>query len=287
MTLRFAFLVVVILASCQPSAWDPGQPEVLEVSAFSLSTSAAQGTAEHGVEEVWVYGESEKLGVYPLPAQVALPPNVSQTLLLWPGIKANGVSATRREYRLYQPVEVTLDGNPETLEVVDFASSYADNAVIQLAENFDNTNRFSNTTGGNAEVVRVTEGSQVFEGNGSGYIHLDAEHSQLVAATNEVNFVLPATAPLYLEFHYKCDVEFLVGLKVIGGASAGNHPLLGLNTTCEDDGTCVWKKMYLDLYPAVSSWPDALVYELLLTASVPTDGTEGNIWVDNFKFVHF
>ena len=151
---------------------------MIEVSEFSLSTSAAQGTAQHGVEEVWVYGESEKLGVYPLPAQVALPPNVSQTLLLWPGIKANGVSATRREYRLYQPVEVILDGNPETLEVVDFASSYADNAVIQLAENFDNTNRFSNTTGGNAEVVRITEGSQVFEGNGSGYIHLDAEHSQ-------------------------------------------------------------------------------------------------------------
>ena len=260
---------------------------MMEVSEFSLSTSAAQGTAQHGVEEVWVYGESEKLGVYPLPAQVALPPNVSQTLLLWPGIKANGVSATRREYRLYQPVEVILDGNPETLEVVDFASSYADNAVIQLAENFDNTNRFSNTTGGNAEVVRITEGSQVFEGNGSGYIHLDAEHSQLVAATNEVNFVLPAAAPLYLEFHYKCDVEFLVGLKVIGGVSAGNHPLLGLNSTCEDDGTCVWKKMYLDLYPAVSSWPDALAYELLLTAFVPTDGTEGNIWLDNFKFVHF
>ena len=274
------------LTTCQPEGWDPGQPEVLEVSAFELTTTAPQGSARHGVEEVWVYSESEKLGVYPLPAQVALAPGMAQTLILWPGIKANGVSATRREYRLYQPLTVQVDGDPSTLEEVTFQSAYSEDAVVRLAEDFDNTNRFSNTTGGNAELVRITN-DDVFEGNGSGYIRLDADQSQLVVATDEVEFELPARAPIYLEFHYKCDVDFLVGLKVLGGASAGNHPLLGLNPTCDDEGQCTWKKMYFDLYPAISSWPDAEAFELLITAVVPTNGTEGNIWVDNFKFVHF
>jgi hypothetical protein len=90
-----------------------------------------------------------------------------------------------------------------------------------------------------------------------------------------------------LEFHYKCDVPFVVGLEVIGGSQAGRLGILVLNPTCEADGTCVWNKMYLDLYPALSSMPDAGSFEIGLNANILADGSEGNIWLDNFKFVHF
>ena len=33
--------------------------------------------------------------------------------------------------------------------------------------------------------------------------------------------------------------------------------------------------------------PDAGSFEIGLNATIPADGTEGNIWLDNFKFVHF
>ena len=45
--------------------------------------------------------------------------------------------------------------------------------------------------------------------------------------------------------------------------------------------------MYLDLYPALSSMPDASSFEISLIANIQADGSEGNIWLDNFKFVHF
>ena len=76
-----------------------------------------------------------------------------------------------------------------------------------------------------------------------------------------------------------------MGLEVFGGGQAGRLPILVLNPTCDADG-CEWNKIYLDLYPALSSMPDGL-FEIGLNASIPADGTEGNIWIDNFKFVHF
>jgi len=139
----------------------------------------------------------------------------------------------------------------------------------------------------NAEVIRQTEPSQVFEGAASGYIKLDSTHTQLSAATNEQFFNLPSDREVYLEFNYKCDVGFLVGLDVLGGSQAGRLPILGLNPTCDEEGLCEWNKLYLDLYPALSTMQDAAAFEIALNASIPADGSEGHIWLDNFKFVHF
>ena len=116
---------------------------------------------------------------------------------------------------------------------------------------------------------------------------MDSAHTQLNAVTHEQFFDLPRDRPVYLEFHYKCDLSFMVGLQVFGGSQAGSLPILVLNPTCDSEGTCVWNKMYLDLYPALSSMPDASSFEISLIANIQADGSEGNIWLDNFKFVHF
>ena len=66
---------------------------------------------------------------------------------------------------------------------------------------------------------------------------MDSTHTQLSAATNEQFYDLPRDREVYLEFNYKCDVGFVVGLDVLGGSQAGRLPILGLNPTCEEDGT--------------------------------------------------
>ncbi|MDA0946254.1 MAG: hypothetical protein O2791_04325 [Bacteroidetes bacterium] len=278
-------------SGCHVESWDPGAPEVLAVGAYQLTTSPEQGTAEHRVEEVWVYSPTEVLGVYPLPATVTLPSGEATTLTLVPGIRANGIASTRRPYPFYTSGTVEIDGDPSTLETHEFLGSYVNtNATttrILLAEDFDGANRFQAMSGSNASVVRITEPGLVFEGAGSGHIHLDSAHNQLNAATNEQFYNLPKDRAVYLEFHYKADVPFSVGLEVIGGSQAGRLSILVLNPSCDETGLCSWRKIYLDLYPALSSMPDAVAFEIGLNAFVPADGTEGDIWLDNFKFVHF
>ena len=276
---------------CQPEVWDLGEPEVIRVSEFELNTTPSQGTSEHRVEEVWVYSATDVVGVYPLPATIALPQGEPATYTLVPGIRANGVSATRRTYPFYEVSTVDVDGNSETEESVAFAGGYVDTEALStkviLAEDFESANRFLESTSSNVEVIRITEPSEVFEGDACGYIRLDSAHTQLNAATHEQFYDLPKDRPVYLEFHYKCDVPFVVGLEVFGGSQAGRLPILVLNPTCDSNGTCVWNKMYLDLYPALSSMPDAGSFEIGLNANITADGSVGNIWVDNFKFVHF
>ena len=81
---RFAFCLLLgaLWSGCQPESWDLGAPEVLEISEYTLTTTPLQGTAQHGVEEVWVYSATDVLGVYPLPARVTLPAGEPQTLTL-------------------------------------------------------------------------------------------------------------------------------------------------------------------------------------------------------------
>lgn len=284
-------MLVVGTMGCQADRWDLGAPEVLRVSEYELATTPSQGTAAHRVEEVWIYSTTDVVGVYPLPATVALPAGEEATYTLVPGIRANGVSATRRTYPFYEVSTVTVDGDPTTEEVVDFAGGYVDTEVLTtkviLAEDFESANRFLESANSNVEVIRITEPSEVFEGEACGYIRMDSAHTQLNAVTHEQFFDLPRDRPVYLEFHYKCDISFMVGLQVFGGSQAGSLPILVLNPTCDSKGSCDWNKMYLDLYPALSSIPDANSFEISLFASIQADGSEGNIWLDNFKFVHF
>lgn len=282
---------VICATGCRSDSWDLGQPEVMRISEYELSTTPAQGSAMHKVEEVWVYNATDVLGVYPLPATVALPAGEAQTVTLVPGIRANGVAASRRVYPFYEVQKVSLDGDAMTEVDVDFGGGYVEgdglSTKVILAEDFESANRFLESSNSNAEVVRVTNPEEVFEGSASGYIRMDSDHTQLNAATHEQFFSLPDDRPVYLEFHYKCDIGFAVGLEVFGGSQAGRLPILVLNPTCDENGVCKWNKIYLDLYPALSSMPDAGSFEIGLNATIPADGTEGNIWLDNFKFVHF
>lgn len=281
----------MLWVACQSSVGDLGAPELIHVSEYELTVTPQQGTAQHRVEEVWVYSATDVLGVYPLPATVALPSGNPETLTLVPGIRANGIAATRRVYPFYEVNTVALDGDPATSIEHNFGGGYVDNesrqTVVLLAEDFESANRFVPGPSSNAEVIRITDEMEVFEGAGCGYIRLDSTQNQLSVSTNEQVYTPPRDRPVYLEFHYKCDVAFYVGLEVMGGSQAGRLPILGLNPTCDSEGNCVWNKIYLDLYPALSSMPDAQSFEIALNSTIPLDGSEGNIWVDNFKFVHF
>ena len=226
-------MAMLSLTGCRPDQWDLGAPEVLQISDYVLNTTPAEGTARHKVEEVWVYSETDVVGVYPLPATVTLPGGEPQTLTLVPGIRANGIAATRRTYPFYEANRVDLDGEPTTEIDHVFEGNYVNTQALQtkviLAEDFESANRFLESTNSNVEVQRIIDSENVFEGDGSGYIRLDSNHTQLNAATHEQFYDLPRDRPVYLEFHYKCDVGFVVGLEVFGGSQAGRLPILVLN----------------------------------------------------------
>jgi hypothetical protein len=282
--------LLVLAAGCGLVDDKPGVPHMIVVQSFNLSTTLDEGTDSHDIDEVWVYTETDVLGVFPLPAEIPVVYENEQEsigITLLAGIRANGIAATRKPYTFYETMVLDQQYDPGTTDTVVFNSTYIENANIILAEDFESANRFQTEIGSLAEIVRTTNEDWVFEGGASGLILLTDSLAYVNSTTQEQLFDLPDSGPIWLEFNYRCDNSFAVGLEVIGGGSSQRTPIIVLHPTDEE-----WKKMYLDLGPLVWSTPDAYGYEITLDAIIDTqaDGTlreSGYVVVDNFKIVHY
>jgi len=281
----FSFSLTAMLSGCGLWSDKPGDPFEVIVSSFDLETTQDQGTSSNNINEVWVYTETDVLGVFPLPASI---PFITDTnvgvseLIIQAGIRVNGISATRKPYPFYKAMELEVENIPGGTKTVEFHSNYIESAQIILAEDFESANRFEANNTSTAEVVRTVDPDLVFEGNASGLILLSPEQSQVTSTTQEQLYNLPQSGPIYLEFNYRCDNSFAVGLEAIGGGNPQRTPIIVLNPTGEQ-----WKKMYLDLGPMVFSTPSAFGYELTLDAILDLGEESGYVVVDNFKLVYY
>ena len=222
--------------------------------------------------------------VFPLPATIPFIPNGEEDidLRILPGIKANGISATRQPYPFYNDLELEMTYEAGRIDTISFETSYVSNAHVILAEDFESANRFEANSTSTADIVRTIDPDLVYEGSGSGYIQLQDSTSHVMSTTQEQLYNLPTTGTIWMEFDYSCDNSFAVGLEAIGGLNAQRTPIIVLNPT---DGE--WNKLYLDLGPMVWSTPDAYGYEITLDAVIDIDEPEGFVLVDNFKIVHY
>lgn len=262
-----------------------GPPHFLHVASISVVTEEQQGTDSHRIEEVWVYSETDVLGAFPLPADIPLSPDhLSQgsSLVLSAGIRANAISATRQPYPFYEAKTLLLDLESGGRDTVTLELGYTDQTVVILAEDFENANRFVESVTSTAEVQRTEDPAQVFEGIGSGAIRMHANAMVLIAATNEQQYDLYTTGPVWLELDYACSQPFAVGLAAFNELTSARTPILVLNTTEGD-----WNKIYLDLGPYIRSTPDADFYEITIDAFYDGSSDTTYVLLDNFKLLRY
>jgi len=280
----YYIIFLSLFAGC--GLWDdaPGIPHQIVIDEFKVETSTVQGTSSHGVSEVWVYTTTDVLGVFPLPATIPFIQNGDEDLdiKIAPGIKANGISATRKPYPFYNTLEVNLPFEAGKSDTLSFTTSYIDNAHIIVAEDFESANRFQASSTSTADVERTIDPDLVIEGEASGIIQLDTTQAHVTSTTQEQLYNLPTTGQIWMEFEFKSDNTFAVGLEAMGGVNPQRTPIIVLNPT---EGE--WKKLYLDLGPMVWSTPDAYGYEITLDAVLDVNETSGYVVVDNFKIVHY
>tara|TARA_B100000683_G_scaffold266975_1_gene299989 strand:+ start:43 stop:906 length:864 start_codon:yes stop_codon:yes gene_type:complete len=283
--LAFILIIAALLCGCERIGNSPEIPHVIEISEFSLSTSLDQGTSSHDIDEVWVHTTTDVLGAFPLPAKIPYIDEDGDGLVdleISAGIRANGISATREPYSFYESMEILVDFVPGDTSTFDYHTEYIEAANIILCEDFESANRFQANSTSTAEVVRTTDPDLVFEGEASGFIQLGDSATHLTSTTQEQLYFLPKSGPIWMEFNYRCDNSFAVGLEVIGGSTPERVPIIVLHPTPEE-----WKKMYLDLGPLVWSHPSAYGFEITLDAILDPGLDSSFVLVDNFKIVHY
>jgi hypothetical protein len=282
--MRWSWMAILLLMSWAGCDFQSDElPHMIHVPAIGLETSQQEGTESARIEEVWVYTETDVYGAFPLPADIPWPmTNGPATLRFLPGIRANGVSATRQPYPFFESLNWDLVPEPGGRDTVMWTTAYNDFAQVFVVEDFELANRFSESNTSTAEILRVTEPEWVFEGEASGRAELTPTEALLVAATNEQQLELNADGPVWLEMDFSCNQGFAIGLEAHNLVEVTRTPILVLNPT---EGE--WKKIYLDLGPVVRSSTSAAWFEISLDANY--DGSVDTAWLalDNLKIVQY
>lgn len=268
------------------SLFDNAAPQAvfIDIPSVSVITDADQGEATHKITDVWVNVNGILVGAYPLPAKVPIIiDGNTDTITVFPGIRNNGSTSSPFQYRLMAAEQYIIEAAAGETVVIEPEFRYSENAIFDFTESFEGTNiftyqGFNNTAGAQLVPTAETAASGLRSGKISvGFGTPIAEIGTALTFDGDLN----GGSDSYLEIDYKNDIPFFVGIYTTEGNSV--TPVYDVVVAEKED----WNKIYIDFTLALSN-PNIREYRVVFLASIEQlDKSEGTIFIDNVKFVHF
>ncbi len=259
------FLFYILFSSCE----DEPIPAYLNIPSMSVTAKTAEGSSSSNISDVWVYQNFNLQGAYELPVEFPILAEGSTRLLVYAGIKLNGISTTRAIYPFYDADTIDVTFVPATVDTFSPSVSYSNNAVFDFIEGFENANNFSN-------MQRIT-GGDVFEGNFSG--KLIADSLEVIASTNSTYDIPFNSTAVFLEMDYKNNHLFEVG--IIAHVGAETYSFYKLTIPPKD----AWNKLYINFTPEVNGI-QADDYQIYFRIVPTMDANDIHLFFDNVKLIH-
>lgn len=281
----YTFSIVVIIGifvSCELINPEEQIPSYIRIDSIGLSAQdySEYGSSSHKISDAWVYIDNQPIGAFELAAKFPVLWEGTHTVTVKPGIKVNGISATRSIYPFYKPYVVSLNLVKDSIITLNPMVTYFP-STVKWNEDFEKVGitleetLFSDTT----IVQTLTGDPEAFEGY-SGVVHLDAARDYFECKTIE-SYTLPSgDNPVFLELNYKTNEQIYVG--VIANSSSQSLPVGILYINKSD----VWNKIYINLNNAVNSSPDATDYQIFFSVRKSADNPSAEILFDNIKLLH-
>lgn len=294
-------LVAVLMAtfsfsSCNRFEGSQEIPAYIHVDAFSLTTNYAfEGSASHNITDVWLYIDGNLQGCYELPATIPVLERGEHDLILYPGIKLNGISQTRVIYPFYKPYYVEdFELEEKRIDTIHPSVTYysPDDSTIEFEfiEDFERQVTFENTAESDTTIIRTERDApenwndEFNNSHYSGYVWLGITDSNdtidYFCITSDEYSDLPNQGnSILLEMDYKSDEVFQVGLMArISGEEI--FPLYNVNPSPDK-----WNKIYLNLGPRITDTPEASWFKFYISGSTDPD-KEAEFYFDNIKLIY-
>ena len=275
-------LQLMLFTSCDKFKGDQTIPAYLTIDSIYITTSLSmQGSASAKITDAWVYVDDMQIGAFQLPARVPVLQKGMHVVKILPGIKKNGIAATRVAYPFYIPVEETLDlKEGDTTAMGVLKSNYYPTTEFDLIEGFEGVTLFFDTTLRSEVALELTPiGSPLtFEGNHSGEVRMDSV-GQFFECVNDRDFLIPF-APVYLELNFNTNNTLVMGVFLYGISVIQQVPIIFLQPT---DGK--WKKIYVDMTNTLNAYSGMIQFRVFLSAIQETSVDEALILMDNIKVV--
>lgn len=280
---RLIYLYLLLIAavgfnSCETI--NPAEPVPAYISVDSVAFTTfynTQGTANNDILDSWLYIDNILQGTYEMPFTIPVIPSGLHSITITPGIKVNGISSFRSTNPLFTFYDTIVNLQPNVTTKIYPQCTYVSGATFYLIDDFDDGgNKFSRDADSDTSFFNT---NNAFEGNFSGGIYLDDTHLRFSSVTID-HYTLPKSATNVLEFNYKCNNTFTVGVKrTYFGQSIREELLTVLSSNNQ------WKKIYISLVDEVNS-KNADYYNVYFQAQRNASSGSAQIYLDNIKIVH-
>lgn len=276
-------LILAGLSSCEMINPPEEIPAYIQIDTFQISVDRFdQGSASHMITDAWISVGGTNLGVFVMPFTIPSLDKGLQTITIRPGIQLNGISASRIDYPFFKPYITDIELIEKEIHQITPQSTYKDECVFPFMEDFEDPG-VSFTYAEYTDTTFVLQKEVVKEGRVSAGIFLDHENSYFEAWLNK-DLELPENAtPVLLEFDYKNNNGFQVGLYLIEEGAMEWYGLVYVRPSQ------VWKRLYVDLGTTATYQNETDLYRIsFLGAHEQEDSLmTGEIYLDNIKVIHY
>jgi hypothetical protein len=279
------FLVsLFLLSGCVKNNPDPVW---LKITPWTLvgtpDLDNVEGELSQNFSDAWVYVNDKIIGVFELPVKIPVLESGTCNIKIYPAVRNNGISSTKKMYPFVKRYELTAELIPNSTFTIDPVTMYDSNTQFWI-EDFEDAAVKINTDQYSADTMLVGTDPAIMKWNRYGISTLNAIDSTWIAYTSE-GLALPKGQEVYLELDYYNTNSMVTGvLAIVGGVPQNNiHVRLNAQKLSE----VRWKKMYIDLREIVSNSAGANTFLISLQAALDEENSEGIIILDNIKVVHF
>lgn len=283
----FYFLLLLIFPSCSLFEQNEPVPSYLFVNEFRLKTFVNQGSSSERITDIWLFNDTEFLGMFPLPAKIPLLLYGEQNLTIQAGIKENGIGATPENYPFFNPIKIKINLIASQTDTLKLETSYLATSKFHFVENFENnTSFFSFLVSGLPENrVLPYSDNNVFEGKFSGKIQITKSAPIVTVGSNaKYKNTFNPGQPVYLEIDYKGDAPCIIGIQFYDTENIDEAgivvPIAGFKESAE------WKKIYFNLGSTLAL-RKSLYYRVIFNVSLPEGKENASVHFDNIKLISF
>lgn len=275
-----------LLSGCVKNNPDPSWLYINKIALnANPNLSGAEGELTQNFSEAWVYVNDECVGVFELPVKIPILKTGSVNIKVYPGIKDNGISGTKRIYPFCNVFEQTAELvmnetvslNPTTNYVAstNFIIEDFEGANVML-ENDPNTSL--------ANYFISNQNLEPFNGNAYAKVNLNAMDSIWIAYTTFSSFHAKGKE-VYLEIDFYTTNRIVTGLIAISPNGIKKNTNIQLNKSTPE--TVKWKKIYISLKELIGSSDANAYFDHSFEAFKESGMANTEIRLDNLKVVYF
>jgi hypothetical protein len=286
-TFLLIFIVILTFSSCIKN--NP-TPTWLEIQPWELKPN---GTGNEGQWEsissnftdAYVIIDNKIIGFFELPVKLPILQTGDLNIEIYPAIRNNGISATKKVYPFCSSHKVKKEFSAGAEISIKPITSYHPTTEIWIEDFEVASSKLETGTEYPANVFTLTTDKSVVKfGNQCAKIQLTQKDSIWVGKTLS-NLNLPKGKDVYLEMDYKNDLNILTGVLSYSSLNGfKSNPNIQLNA--QPIAQMQWKKIYIELKEIVSYSVNSSVFENYFRIELPEGKNEGIVYLDNLKIVY-